>query len=113
MNWEEDLPILTLMKVPRCVKLTIGQKYSLHTFGDACKSSSATVIFLQCEDEGQVSVQLLQAQSRVAPLKKNTTPSLLHWNTLLAFVKEYFWTDSSTVLHWVRKEGHWGAVVGN
>jgi hypothetical protein len=41
---------------------------------------------------------------------------------LLAFVKrdialegakEYFWTDSSTALHWIKKEEHWTAFFGN
>jgi hypothetical protein len=49
--------------------LTNFQRYRLHAFCDACKSSYAAVVFLRCEDEGQVSVQILQAKSRVPRLK--------------------------------------------
>jgi hypothetical protein len=72
-------------------------------------------------------MQLLQAKSRVAPLKETTIPRLglltcCIGACLLAFVKrgialedakEYFWTDSSTALHWIKKEEHWGAFIGN
>jgi hypothetical protein len=112
MKWVEDLPTLACVKILKCVMLTGSQKYSLHMFCDACKTSCAAVIFLRSEYEGQVSVHLLQAKSRVAPLKQITIPrlELLACCTearLSAFVKrgidledvEYFWTDSSTVLH--------------
>jgi hypothetical protein len=86
---------------------------------DVCKSSYAPVVFLRCED-GQVSVPLLQAKSRIAPLKKITIPRLeplacCFCACLLAFVKkgmdlgdakEHFCTNTSTALHWIRKEEH-------
>jgi hypothetical protein len=59
MEWVEDLPMLACVKIPRCVMLMGSQKYSLHAFCDACKSSYGTVIFLRNEYDGQVSVHLL------------------------------------------------------
>jgi hypothetical protein len=104
-----------------------SQKYSLHTFCDACKSSYAAVIFLRSECEGQVLVHLLQAKSRVAPLKQITVPRLellacctgAHLSVFVKRgidvedVKEYFWTYSSTVLHWIQKEENLGTLVRN
>jgi hypothetical protein len=117
MKWVEDLPRLTFVKIPRWVRLTDRQRYSLCTICDACKLSCAAVVFLLCENEGQVSVQLLHAKSRVAPPKEIIIPRLellacCIGACLLAFVKrditledakEYFWTDSSTALHWIKK----------
>ncbi|GIY34922.1 integrase catalytic domain-containing protein [Caerostris extrusa] len=45
---------------------------SIHVFCDACKTSYATCIFLRNEFQDQVTCQLLQARSRVAPLKNIT-----------------------------------------
>ncbi|GFT67844.1 integrase catalytic domain-containing protein [Trichonephila clavipes] len=49
---------------------------SLHTFWDASKLSYATAIFLRSESESQVSVQLVLAKSRIAPLKAMSIPKL-------------------------------------
>jgi hypothetical protein len=107
--------------------LTGSQKYSLYMFCDACKSSYTAGIFLRSKNGGQVSVHLLQAISRVAPLKQIIVLRLellacCIGACLSAFVKrgidieddkEYFWTDSSTALHWIKKEERWGTFVGN
>ncbi|GFT79622.1 DUF5641 domain-containing protein [Nephila pilipes] len=86
---------------------------SIHTFVDASKTAYAACIFLRSESSrGSVTVQLLQARSRIAPMKTITIPRLelmaavvgtRLFNSMkqalkLPYIKTYFWTDSSTVL---------------
>ncbi|GFT16502.1 pro-Pol polyprotein [Nephila pilipes] len=50
---------------------------SIHTFVDASKTAYAACIFLRSEScRGSVTVQLLQARSRIAPMKTITIPRL-------------------------------------
>ncbi|GFW42021.1 hypothetical protein TNCV_1904791 [Trichonephila clavipes] len=53
----------------------------MHTFCDASSSSYACVVYLRTEGKYGVNIQLLQAKSGVAPLRKTTVPriELLHW----------------------------------
>ncbi|GFX24867.1 pro-Pol polyprotein [Trichonephila clavipes] len=48
----------------------------MHTFCDANSSSYACVVYLRTEGKDGVNIQLLQAKSRVAPLRKTTVPRL-------------------------------------
>src|SRR5437016_4797062 len=95
----------------------------LHLFTDASKDAYAAVVYLRNGN----SVQLVQAKSRVAPMKKATIPRLellgcaigarLLANVKKAFgyeeVPVYCWTDSSTALAWIRRNDEWGTFVGN
>ncbi|GFX41116.1 integrase catalytic domain-containing protein [Trichonephila clavipes] len=53
-----------------------SQNLSLHVFCDASKAAYATCIFLRSENENSASCQLVQARSRVAPLKSISIPRL-------------------------------------
>lgn len=107
-------------KVPRFINYgqNAEQQYSIHTFCDASKDGYAAVIFLTVAETERVWVYLLAAKSRVSPLKSTSIPRLeLLAATigvrLLTVVKknlelamtEYFWSDSSTVLAWIRQTG--------
>ncbi|GFT32667.1 integrase catalytic domain-containing protein [Nephila pilipes] len=98
---------------------------SIHTFVDASKTAYAACIFLRSESSrGSVTVQLLQARSRIAPMKTITIPRLelmtvvigawlfssLKQALKLPYIRTYFWTDSSTVLTWIIRREQW--VVG-
>ncbi|GFR04171.1 uncharacterized protein TNCT_669431 [Trichonephila clavata] len=74
-------------------------------------------------------VQLLQAKSRITPMKKITIPLLeLMGATIEAglfdsvsqalkpeieSINSYFWTDSSTVLTWIKRQEQWSVFVNN
>src|SRR5207237_195441 len=76
---------------------------------------------------GEVNVQLIQAKSRVAPLKKGTIPRLellgctvgarllssVQKSLEIENVPVFCWTDSSTALAWIHRNDEWGTFVGN
>ncbi|GFW97596.1 integrase catalytic domain-containing protein [Trichonephila clavipes] len=82
----------------------------------------------RCEfNTGSVTVQLLQARSRITPMKTITIPRLeLMAATIgarlfssvkhalkISNIKTYFWTDSSTVLTWIIRRKQWSVFVAN
>ena len=89
--------------------------YSLHTFCDVSKAAYAAAVFVRTEYSTCVQVQLVQARSRVSPLKQLTIPGLeLLTATIGAMLavsvkKEieqgepslFFWSDSSTMIAWI------------
>ncbi|GFS75274.1 integrase catalytic domain-containing protein [Trichonephila clavipes] len=89
-----------------------SQNLSLHVFCDASKAAYATCIFLRSENENSASCQLVQAGSRVAPLKSILIPRLellacTIGARLARTVKEdlklpslpvFYWSDSTNAL---------------
>lgn len=128
-SWVKELPYLFDIEIPRWIGMESEDdlgKWSLHTFCDASKNSYAAVVFLRIEQQNQVSVHLLAAKTRVAPLKKLTIPRLeLMAATIGArlckFVRDNLdmeiesvcWSDSSTVITWIRRKDDWSPFVGN
>jgi hypothetical protein len=126
-DWCSELHHLKKMKIPRNVTGLVQDRktWQLHTFCDASKDAYAAIVFLRTEDQGEVSVQLLQAKARVAPLKKATIPRLELMGCTIAArladsvkkamdlkgVPTYYWSDSSTVLAWIRRNDEWGNVT--
>ncbi|GFX41878.1 uncharacterized protein K02A2.6 [Trichonephila clavipes] len=100
---------------------------SIHTFVDASKTAYAACIFLSESNTGSVTIQLLQARSRITPMKTITIPRLeLMAATIgarlfssvkhalkISNIKTYFWTDSSTVLTWIIRREQWSVFVAN
>ncbi|XP_021959323.1 uncharacterized protein LOC110855215 [Folsomia candida] len=131
MKWYEELHYLAKIEIPRWImgqQVKKDEDMQLHVFCDASQDAYAAVVFLRSENEdGAVTVQLLQAKSRVAPLKKSTIPRLellgcviaarLYSSTKKALgmgeVASYFWTDSTTALSWIKRNDDWGTFVGN
>lgn len=130
-KWYEELHFLTKIDIPRWI---MGQRkekeddLQLHVFCDASQDAYAAVVYLRSENEdGSVTVQLLQAKSRVAPLKRSTIPRLELLGCVIAArlyssvkkslgmedVSSFFWTDSTTALAWIRRNNDWGTFVGN
>jgi len=86
------------------------------------------VVYLRTvEVRGQVSVKLLMARSRLAPLKRPTIPRMellasVIGARLSSFVREalnldripsFLWSDSTTALAWIKGNDEWGTFVGN
>jgi hypothetical protein len=76
--WLRELPLLEEVTIPRCLK-GIEESVvncSLHIFCDASKAAYAAAVFVRAEYSTCVQVQLVQARSRVSPLKQLTIPRL-------------------------------------
>lgn len=125
----QQLGHLASVEIPRCMK---GKDFDdestmqIHVFNDASQFAYATEAFLRMETKGNVSVQLIQAKTRIAPIKKMTIPRLELMacllgirlmsslkDTCLAEAPCYYWTDSTTALAWISRNDEWGTFVGN
>ncbi|XP_054717538.1 uncharacterized protein LOC129226934 [Uloborus diversus] len=126
LKWLKNLETLKELKITRWLQCEYVID-SLHFFCDASKSAYSAVVFIKICLNDSVAVHLLRAKSRIAPCgKKETTIARLELlgATILArlsveVLKEFkkekivFWTDSTTVLSWLRREGPWGVFVQN
>lgn len=126
-----DLRGLTDVRVPRCYfKRTDKQpkSYQIHRFCDASDNAFAAVVYLRTERHtGEVEVNLMASKTRVAPIKKQTTPrlelmganllarltdSILRASTSLRATPEVIlWTDSFTTLCWIKNNKDWKPYV--
>ncbi|XP_011705795.1 PREDICTED: uncharacterized protein LOC105460994 [Wasmannia auropunctata] len=125
-----ELPLLEKVRVPRW--LGIGrahQSAELHGFADASERAYAAVLYLRVvDDRGESRVSLLQAKTRVSPLRQVSLPRLeLSAAALLVRLIErmqdsldvpvtgvHLWSDSTVTLAWIR--GHpsrWTTYVAN
>lgn len=123
LYWLRDLLNLRDVEIPR--KLGKGE-VTLHVFGDASGSAYATVVYARVVYEGAISISLLGAKSRVAP-KKATIPRLELMAATIAtrlastivtsltrnVEKITYWTDSTTVLAWIKRDMQWNTFVWN
>ncbi|GFW03379.1 integrase_H2C2 domain-containing protein [Trichonephila clavipes] len=128
-KWKDQLDRLKAIAVPRCMieDPETSQNLSLHVFCDASKAAYATCIFLRSENENSASCQLVQARSRVAPLKSISIPRLellacTIGARLARTVKEdlklpslpvFYWSDSTNALYWIKKSENWAVFVSN
>lgn len=101
---------------------------SLHTFVDASKNTYSVRIFLRCKfPDDAMNVQLLQTKSQIILLKRITIPHLELMATttgarLFKFTKDalqienvdvWFWTDTSLVYSWIKRQEQWSVLVSN
>ncbi|CAG7837087.1 unnamed protein product [Allacma fusca] len=77
-NWTRELELLSKVEIPRWIIGSQSEKstWSIHTFSDASKGAFAACVFVRASTLEGVSVQLVLAKSRVAPLKALTIPRL-------------------------------------
>ena len=121
LTWLHELKGLKNCSVPRCMSVPdyLENKVQLHVFCDASLSAYSAAAYLRFEkDDGQIQISLVMAKSKVAPLKPLTIPRLelqaaLLGSRLAKFVqsecdfnisKRNLWSDSTTVLSWIRSE---------
>ncbi|GFX62692.1 integrase catalytic domain-containing protein [Trichonephila clavipes] len=125
MKWFNEIQILKDVTVPRCMKIDIFTE--LHVFVDASKGSYAGCVFARSIVDSRVSVILVRAKSRVAPLK---LLSILRLELMACCVgarlvnsilkalnmpdlKVTLWSDSTTALWWIKEYGNWSVFVAN
>ncbi|GBM73122.1 hypothetical protein AVEN_46271-1, partial [Araneus ventricosus] len=124
--WEKTMHFMSKCSISRRLFAENYDDFTLHIFTDASAYAYATCAFLRCEFKGQVTVKLIAANARLAPMKKSTIPRLellgAALGTRLAQTvdsilrtasKTYFWCDSMVVLSWIKKKEPWNTFVGN
>ncbi len=126
-----DLSTLNDVRIPRCYfrKTKEGPViYQLHGFSDASSKAYAAVVYLcTVHNNGDIEVTLVASKTRVAPIKKQSVPrlELLGANILARLINSiskalaslitdpevFCWTDSYTVLCWIRNDKTWKQYV--
>lgn len=119
-KWLAELKSLEKVEIPRCYSPLIpnADDLSLQIFVDASKDAYAAVAYLLVEQEGVKNIALIRSKTRVAPRRQQTIPRLelqaavlgirlakliQHEHSLLFNYVQY-WSDSQTVLQWIRSE---------
>jgi len=71
MKWVSEVQMLQEIRIPRFMihEDAEGGSSSIHVFTDASQVAYGAVVHLQTEKNGVVSLQLLAAKARVAPVK--------------------------------------------
>ncbi|KAL0881931.1 hypothetical protein ABMA27_001690 [Loxostege sticticalis] len=112
----DSLTYLNTIRVPRLVVADNPKTIEIHAFSDASTQAYSACIYLRTISEnGNVSVRLVMAKSRVAPIKPSTIPRLELCGALLAaqlsekvksslrlhIDKITYWCDSTIVISWI------------
>ncbi|XP_062704316.1 uncharacterized protein LOC134286681 [Aedes albopictus] len=120
-RWSGLLLKINEVGVPRCFfsgNRSVCNGAEIHMFVDASENAYACVAYLRSSDNGIPRCTLIAAKTKVAPLKPLSIPRLelqaaLIGSRLLDTIckaltipisARYLWTDSTTVLAWLRSE---------
>ncbi|XP_044180533.1 uncharacterized protein LOC122961788 [Acropora millepora] len=122
-RWLRDLPKLSQFAIECCLKpANFGRIVSsqLHHFSDASEIGFGSVSYLRLSDgHGGIHCTILQGKSRLVPLKQVTIPRLELSAAVISVQldkvlkreldlppaeKSVFWTDSTSVLRYIRNE---------
>lgn len=125
LSWDDfitTLKCLQSLRLPRYVMSDNRKHKELHIFTDASQTAYGACAYVRCydDDDSPITVRLLCAKSKVAPLKTVTIPRLELCGALLGaklyshikkslqipFDKVWFWTDSTIVMGWIRMSPH-------
>lgn len=116
-----SLRFLKEIRIPRHVRSEHTQYTELHIFTDASQSAYGACAYIRTySDDSEITVRLLCAKSKVAPLKSISIPRLELCGALvgaklykkvseslrLKYNKVYFWTDSTIVMGWIKTSPH-------
>ncbi|XP_036148442.1 uncharacterized protein LOC118647506 [Monomorium pharaonis] len=105
------------LAVDRRLLMDNPTQIELHGFCDASQRGYGACFYIRSSNSRQVKTRLACAKSRVAPLKNSTIPRLELCRALtlvrlykeacanfgLEFDRVIFWSDSSIVLYWIKK----------
>jgi len=107
-----DLPRLTF---PRWIGCRIGRNVEIHGFSDASLQAIAAAVYSRWQSPiGELSIQIICAKTKVAPLKRQTIPRLELMGAVLltklvnqlthtldfANIEICLWTDSNVTVTW-------------
>ncbi|XP_062699013.1 uncharacterized protein LOC134284280 [Aedes albopictus] len=122
-RWTGLFPKIGELHVPRCyfkqATVRTYEQLQLHVFVDASEAAFAAVAYFRViNDNGEPECSIVAAKTKVAPLKPLSIPRLelqaaVLGSRLLSFVQEshtvkfkkrFLWSDSATVLAWLRAD---------
>ena len=128
----DDLKALKNIRVPRrytnhpMTELSTCS-YQLHGFSDASERAYSAVVYLRTECDGETQVNIVASKTRVAPIKRQTIlrlellgatllAQLVHstlqaLQSILQIQETFLWTDSFTVLCWIKNAKTWKPYV--
>lgn len=130
-QYKSELPCLSSLEIPRHIIHCKVLSCQVHGFCDASERGYAAVVYLRFQEiDGNFSVFLVSAKSKVSPLKLISIPRLelcaaVLLADLIAFVSSTYkdrvkieqifaWSDSTVVLNWIRSPPYrWKTFVGN
>ncbi|XP_060516106.1 uncharacterized protein LOC132695675 [Cylas formicarius] len=129
-SFSSQLDSLSGLTIPRRVLPSNGVQVETHGFCDASERGYGAAVYLRSVREGHISVTLLCAKNRVAPLKRVSIPRLELCSALLLaqlvdFVRStiaseltitrvFAWSDSKIALSWIKSSPHrWKTFVAN
>ncbi|XP_035206388.1 uncharacterized protein LOC118181366 [Stegodyphus dumicola] len=114
-----ELPHISKLEINRCILVAEAIVIELHEFCDAYELAYGAVVYSKSVSQyGEVVIRLVTSKSKVSPIKQVTIPRLeLCAAVLLAKLMTrvisalklnvnnvFFWSDSSIVLAWLKKE---------
>lgn len=120
-SWITELKTLQNFQVPRCMAKDIFRAKSIdwHTMVDANETAFSAVCYIRLLYENETTaVSFVAAKTKAAPLKYLSIPRMELQAALLGLRltssfrdlhsfkinKQYFWSDSKTVLFWIKYE---------
>lgn len=119
-SWRAEIHMTSLCRIPRCYSPAIKntRDLQLHIFADASEVAFAAVAYWRIATDDGVQLAFVCGKSRCAPLKLLSIPRLELQAAVLAtrLLKEIeenhdlnistivLWSDSQTVLKWIRSE---------
>lgn len=117
------------LKIDRWINTTTSSTIEIHGFSDASNHAYAAAIYVRTiSQNGDISVRLLCAKTKVSPLKTISLPRLelcgavllsrlmLRVQTAMHFqsITSFCWTDSTIVLAWIKgSPSRWTVFVAN
>ncbi|XP_075157733.1 uncharacterized protein LOC142231000 [Haematobia irritans] len=129
LRHRHSLSKLSDLSIPRWLQWCRTSQTELHCFCDASTTAYAAVVYIRITTINDIFINMLQAKSKVSPIKTVSIPRLELCAAVLGAkltqkIKEslvdlnvdgiFYWSDSSTVLSWVRKTpSNWTVYVAN
>lgn len=123
LQWEQELTDLHLVQMPPCYVPvsadSLATKWDLHVYYDASERVYGAVGYLRAQAVvGNIHVSFIMAKSRVAPRKQISMPRLelsaallgaqlpstLKSELTLPIQNVVYWSDSTTVLSWMKMD---------
>lgn len=121
-QWTRSLPLIEDVQIPRCYRnlnMMNNLTVQLHMFSDASEYAYSASAYLRLSDHGELTqCSFVFGKCRNAPLKRPTIPRLELMASLMAvrisnliraeldlsIDRVVFWTDSLTVLQYIKNE---------